>query len=105
MGARALYRIQIEDDDEVETAIDADTRDILHWERTGENRNASLLGTGRFDLIYSLAYTAAKRRGIFTGSLVDFENRYVIVKAEEIISETGAPDEGGPTRADPSTET
>lgn len=52
----------------------ARSRDVVVWEKTGKNRSlGALQETRRFTDIYSLAHVAARRLGLFSGSLDDFE--------------------------------
>lgn len=71
--------------------VAATTRDVVAWERGGKNRSFSQLANDvRMGDMYALAYTAAKRQGLFDGTLADFETSVDLEFAET--------DEPDPTR-------
>lgn len=55
--------------------VKAGTRDVLLWEKTSKGRSfAHLMNDLRMQDMYKLAHIAAKRQGMFTGPLDDFES-------------------------------
>lgn len=69
------FFLTIKFDDGREVEVTAGPRDQLAWEKTAQNRSLSQLigGELRVSDLYSLAHAAAKRQGLYTGSLKDLE--------------------------------
>jgi len=79
------------------TEVKADSRDVLVWEKTSRSneRYVELLTELSMTKLYRLAHIAAKREGVFTGKLADFETTYVLsIETEEAV----------PTKAEASNE-
>ena len=54
--------------------ITASARDVVAWERGGKDRTiANLISNGSLVDWYALAHVAARRQGLFDGSLQEFE--------------------------------
>lgn len=54
--------------------VKATTRDVLLWEKAGKGRSmATLLGDISIEKMYQLAHLAARRQGLFAGTLAEFE--------------------------------
>lgn len=70
----SLFTFTVLPDGEDEYEVEATSRDILNWEKT--TPKASL---GKFESdpqiadVYKIAHFAARRNGLFTGALKDFE--------------------------------
>lgn len=78
----------------------AGSRDVLIWERTGKGRAFSQFQDGlRMGSLYELAHVAAKRQGLFDGSLGEFEQTCDLDTADED-DEAGAGREPDPTQTD-----
>jgi len=94
-----LYRLAFKDDHGNRLVANADSRDILKWEREKTGRTAAKLASNAaMEDFYSLAHCAARRTGDYDGSLRQFEDGYHLVRVEEIVDDdTGEVDEGGPT--------
>ena len=78
------------------TELTADSRDILVWEKTSRTNETYIdLITG-MSLVkfYRLAHIAAKRQGVFTGKLAEFEQAYLLTLPVE---EEVLPTQGDPT--------
>ena len=86
------FRVSPDDGDPFE--VKAKTRDVLSWEKTGPGRALTdLVGdVVRLTDLYSLAWTAAKRQGLYTGSLEEFETSADLVSRSHF---TGADDDQG----------
>lgn len=94
-----LYRFTFKSDDQPKLDIQADTRDILTWEREKSGRKASNLAAAGVEDYYSIAHAAARRTDVYSGSLREFERAYYLLRVEEVVDdETGEVDEGGPTQ-------
>lgn len=71
----ALFTFTVKPDGQDEYQVDATSRDILNWEKT--TKGASL---GKFESdpqitdVYKIAHFAARRTGLFTGTLQEFES-------------------------------
>lgn len=97
-----LYRMSFKSDDGDVLVAEADSRDVLAWERQKSGRSARKLATdwevGDF---YNLAFIAATRTGVYTATLREFEKTHRMLRTEEIVDDvTGEVDEGGPTNPD-----
>lgn len=69
-----MFKFVITPDDGEQYTISARSRDIVTWEKTGKGRSvAELQRNMRFTDVYSLAHVAARRTGMFSGSLEEFE--------------------------------
>jgi hypothetical protein len=69
-----MFRIKATPDEGETYEFVAKSRDVVVWEKTGKNRSLGMLQEQRrFTDIYSLAHVAARRLGLFTGSLEEFE--------------------------------
>ncbi|WP_188193445.1 hypothetical protein [Nonomuraea sp. SYSU D8015] len=54
--------------------VKAGSRDVLVWEKTSKGRSfQSLMNDLRMEDMYKLAHFAAKRQGLFEGTLKEFE--------------------------------
>lgn len=97
MGPELKFRFTAEFDDGEKIEITAHPRDQLAWERENPGRAVSSLIQDNVRLIdtYSLAWTAAKRQGLFAGDLAKFEelvdlvggHTVTAVKAAEAVAE------------------
>lgn len=74
--------------------LTAGSRDVLQWERTTKGKSAATLG----DMadMYKVAWLAAKRQGLYDGSLQDFETT---VDLETEGDEDGSDEGPDPTRS------
>lgn len=74
--------------------VHAGSRDVLQWEKTTKGASFGNLADGlKLTDMYKIAHIAAKRQGLYTGSLADFET-----SVELDFDETEEPD---PTRPAP----
>lgn len=101
------FQMTLRFDDGRELEITAGSRDQLAWEKAAQNRATSqILSEGRIENYFSLAHAAAKRQGMFTGTLKEFEDSveldlgHTISKGEDA-PETDDADEH-PTQPGPS---
>jgi hypothetical protein len=73
--------------------LTAHARDVLLWERAGRDRAFSDFAK-RLTMVnmYSLAYFAAKRQGLWTGTLAEFEERVDLETTSDDEDEEGDQD-------------
>jgi hypothetical protein len=110
------FRFTAEFDDGEKIEITAHPRDQLAWEKENPGRAVSSLIQDNVRLVdtYSLAWTAAKRQGLFAGDLAKFEELVDLVgghtvsaaKASEAVAEVEEVEETteDPTQSAPSTD-
>lgn len=87
-----MFTFKLTNDDGTETTVKADSRDVLMWERTSKsNESYTDFITGMsLDKFYRLAHVAAKRQGVFTGKLADFEKAFMLELEEQEVLPTDA---------------
>jgi hypothetical protein len=69
-----VFTLTIKPDGGEPYEVEATTRDVLVWEKAGQNRSMSrLVNDMRIADVYQVAHIAARRLQLFTGSLKDFE--------------------------------
>ena len=73
------FKVQRDGGDEFE--VKATTRDVLLWEKAkpGKRAFSNFAGGASMVDMYSLAHTAARRQGLFDGSLQEFEESCELV--------------------------
>src|SRR5690606_19493834 len=72
----SMMTFEIIPDDGDPYRLEAGSRDVLMWEKAGKGRSFGQFGSGesmRMEHLYGLAYYAARRQGLFTGSLAEWE--------------------------------
>jgi hypothetical protein len=80
--------------------VTAHSRDVLVWEKSGKGRTFSQLADHlSMTDMYGLAYTAARRQGMSTGTLQDFEQSVDMMPVDVDGEDDEDPD---PTPAAPS---
>lgn len=60
-------------DDGEPFAFTAGSRDVLLWEKTSKRSFSQVESDPKMTDLYALAYTAARRQNLFTGTPADFE--------------------------------
>lgn len=86
-----MFRFTIRPDDGDPWEVEATTRDVARWERTDKTASLHRLENEyRATDLYSIAYYAALRQGLFEGKLSDFQSSCDIEMTGE--------DEADPTR-------
>lgn len=71
----ALFTFTIHPDGGEPYELEATSRDVLNWERTGKNASLKrLMEDLHLADLYQVAYFAATRQGRFTGTRADFES-------------------------------
>jgi hypothetical protein len=83
-----MFNFKLTDEAGESTEVAADSRDVLVWEKTSRSneRYVELLTELSMVKLYRLAHIAAKRQGVFTGKLADFEAAYVLgIETEEVV--------------------
>src|SRR5690554_3921102 len=96
----SMMTFEIIPDDGDPYRLEAGSRDVLMWEKAGKGRSFGQFGSGesmRMEHLYGLAYYAARRQGLFTGSLAEWEQS-VELRPVKDDDEEGTVD---PTRPDP----
>ncbi|HEV7649386.1 MAG TPA: hypothetical protein VGP26_14630 [Actinophytocola sp.] len=87
-----MFTFKLTDEAGEETEVKADSRDVLVWEKTSKSneRYIDLLTEMSLVKFYRLAHIAAKRQGVVTGKLADFETDYVLELDHEDVLPTNA---------------
>lgn len=87
-----MFDLKVSRDGQEPYVVTAQPRDILVWERTGQNRAFSrMMDDLKMADLYDLAYIASKRLGLFDGTAAAFE-------ASADVAPHGEPEaEEGPT--------
>lgn len=79
--------------------VTATSRDVLAWEKGGRNRSFSQLANNLAMVdMYALAYTSARRQGLYAGTLQEWESAVDLMPTDEDQEE----EEPGPTQEGPS---
>lgn len=97
----SMMTFEVTPDDGDTYRLEAGSRDVLTWEKAGKGRSFGQLGSGesmRMEHLYGLAYYAARRQGLFTGSLAEWEQSVELMPVKDDDDEEGTVD---PTRPDP----
>lgn len=95
------WTFEVRPDDGEPYRVTAHSRDILTWEKAGKGRSLGELAQNpSLGAFYGLAYFAARRQGLFTGTLAEFEQQVDLEPLDDEEDEE-APD---PTRPGPSAE-
>lgn len=91
---------RIEPDEGEPYEVTAQSRDVLTWEKAGKGRAFGELAN-RMAMVdmYGLAYFAARRQGLFTGTVQEWEQSVDLTPTDEDEDEEKEPD---PTPAGPS---
>jgi hypothetical protein len=94
-----MFTFKLTDEAGEVSSLKADSRDVLVWEKTSKSgeRYIDLITEMSLIKFYRLAHIVAKREGVFSGSLKEFEAAYVVdlEHQEDVL----------PTNAEVSTET
>jgi len=96
----SMMTFEITPDDGDPYRLEAGSRDVLTWEKAGKGRSFGQLGSGesmRMEHLYGLAYYAARRQGLFSGSLAEWEESVDLMPVKDD-DEEGTVD---PTRPGP----
>lgn len=92
------WTFEVRPDDGEPYRVTAHSRDILTWEKAGKGRSlGELANNPSLGAFYGLAYFAARRQGLFTGTLAEFEQQVDLEPLDDEEDEE-APD---PTRPGP----
>lgn len=86
-----MFTFTITDESGEATEVKADSRDVLVWEKTSKSneRYIDLLTEMSMVKFYRLAHIAAKRQGVVTGPLKDFETDYLLeLEHQEVLPTT-----------------
>lgn len=74
MTVEALISFEISPDDGGPYRVDAYSRDVLLWEKAVKGRSFSQMQSALAMVdLYGLAHVAARRQGLFAGTLQEFE--------------------------------
>jgi hypothetical protein len=99
-----MFTLTIKPDGGEPFEVEATTRDVLVWEKTGQNRSMStLVNDMHIADVYQVAHIAARRLQLFTGSLKDFEETCDL-DIRKILTDGDGEESGGdegPTRSGP----
>lgn len=96
------WTFEVRPDDGEPYRVTAHSRDILTWEKAGKGRSlGELANNPSLGAFYGLAYFAARRQGLFTGTLAEFEQQVDLEPLDDDEGDEEAPD---PTRPGPSAE-
>jgi hypothetical protein len=69
----AMLTITVQPDDGDEFEVPVGTRDVYHWEKVSRGKTfKGLMENMPMVDLYELAHLAARRQGMFTGTLADF---------------------------------
>lgn len=87
-----MFTFTLTDEDDEKTELKADSRDVLVWEKTSrsDERYVHLLVEMSMVRFYRLAHIAAKRQGLVSGPLKDFEDKYRLDVHTETVRPTNA---------------
>lgn len=92
---------QVDPDDGDPYRIVADTRDLYVWEKTTPNKQLTLQQVGeelRLVELYRIAWIAARRQGMYAGTLDDFAATHQVEPTgEDEDEEEGTDEEAVPT--------
>lgn len=94
-----MMRFKVSPDGGDSYELEATSRDVYVWEKTGRSRKMGQLGSlGEISMValYELAHLAAKRQQLFIGSLEDFTSS---VDLELLAEEAADPTNAGATPA------
>ncbi|MFC6156148.1 hypothetical protein [Kribbella jiaozuonensis] len=95
-----MFTFKVVPDNGDEFVIKAGTRDVLVWEKTNKGKSyAQLLRDPNLTDYYKLSHIAAKRQGLFTGSLKDWEDQHEL---DLSFDDEAADEEPDPTQSGPS---
>jgi hypothetical protein len=92
---------EITPDDGDPYKIVADTRDIYSWEKTTSNKQVTLqqaMEELRLVELYRIAWIAARRQGMYAGTLEQFAANHQVEPSEEDEDEDGGEEGAVPTR-------
>ncbi|MEC3975087.1 hypothetical protein [Amycolatopsis sp. H20-H5] len=79
-----MITFTVTDDAGQSTEVKATARDVLNWEKTTKGAKFGHLADGmELGHLYKIAWFAAKRTAVFTGSLAEFEAGYDVVPEED----------------------
>lgn len=91
----SMMTFEIIPDDGDPYRLEAGSRDVLMWEKAGKGRSFGQFGSGesmRMEHLYGLAYFAARRQGLFTGSLAEWEQSVELRPVKDDDDEEGTVD-------------
>ncbi len=91
----ALIRFRITPDGGESFNVDANSRDVLVWERTTRGSYANLMRNQQMADLYRIAHIAARRLGLYEGDLPTFESTCDL---ENIVDEEEDESASDPTR-------
>lgn len=86
-----LFKVLVDNGEPFE--VTATSRDVLIWEKTtGKGRSmAQLEKNGGMSDLYALCHVAARRRGLYTGSLQEFQQTCDLDMQDEVEQEEPDP--------------
>lgn len=97
-----MYKFKVSPDDDKSYTVVSNNRDVLAWERQKPTRAAQQLSENvHLADLYWIAHRAAKRQGLYGGTLKDFEETCdvdVLGPADDDEDEAG--DGSDPTQSD-----
>lgn len=68
--------VTVTPDDGEPVQLEASARDILRWEKASNSAFVELIRRPRLVDLYKIAHYAAKREGVFEGTLTEFEAKF-----------------------------